>query len=432
MTDDPSAETSSIRRSFGKVELRSVFGPFVQLYARSFFAGVALQVLAIMTLVEAVFLAERFPMVFRNVFQNHADPYDTALLFLFNSTQVFDLALATAVLMAVYWTTLRMRENRELLVLFAAGTGPYRLLVLALTIAAVALVGSLTVSGVLDPASRYQQREVLFNAMFRALQNGINTGQFYQFPNRVAFAPARSTAYHGGVRADQTRSLFVYEQDKPGTFRVITADLARLDGPDSAGRILLKLGGFASRTFSNVPSLAGAEPAPAHDSPENCANCREQPKEVSRITMYAHDVTQEMSLDQLMTFMPRGSSNEELTIFDQLGAKVDSASPIYREEMRQLGERLARSFLCLLAPLIALAAVCLTSRATNYFVLPLACMGLMSLNVTSQWLIRVITPLSPLSAFGVPALLTAAFAALLLAEIIREQGKLARPQLARP
>jgi lipopolysaccharide export system permease protein len=76
--------------------------------------------------------------------------------------------------------------------------------------------------------------------------------------------------------------------------------------------------------------------------------------------------------------------------------------------------------------------VCLTSRATNYFVLPLACMGLMSLNVTSEWLIRVIVPLNPLGAFSVPAILTIFFAALLLAEIIFEQGKLALPQLARP
>jgi hypothetical protein len=102
------------------------------------------------------------------------------------------------------------------------------------------------------------------------------------------------------------------------------------------------------------------------------------------------------------------------------------------EEMRLLGERFARSLLCLLAPFIALASVCLTSRATNYFVLPLAGMALMSLNVTSEWLIRAIAPSDPLQALAAPAALTAAFVALLLVEIIREQGKLVRPQLARP
>ena len=162
----------------------------MHLYARSFFASVALQVFTVMVLVEAIFLAERFPMVFRDVFRHNADLFDTALLFLCNSTQIFDLALAIAILMAVYWTTLRMRENRELLVLFAAGTGPYQLMALILAIAVAAQIASLTVSGVIDPASRYAQRVILFNAEFRALKNGINTGQFYKFPNRVAFAPA--------------------------------------------------------------------------------------------------------------------------------------------------------------------------------------------------------------------------------------------------
>ncbi len=432
MTSSQSTKTSDRRFHGLKAGLRAGLGPFMQLCARSFFASVALQVFAVMSLVEAVFLAEKFPMVFRDVFRHHADPYDTALLFLFNSTQVVDLALATAVLMAVYWTTLRMRENRELLVLFAAGTGPYRLLALTLAIAVAALIGSLTVSGVIDPASRYAQREILFNATFRALQNGINTGQFYKFPNRVAFAPARSMAEGGRPGADLTRSLFVYDEEKPGSFRVITADHARLDGPDTSGRLLLKLGGFMSRTFSTASLPAGAAPAPSQPGAKACADCREQPRDLSRITMYANDVTQELGIDQLLTFQPRGSEKEELTIFEQIGTKGEPTSTRHKEEMRQLGERLARSFLCLLAPLIALASVCLTSRATNYFVLPLACMGLMSLNVTSEWLIRVIVPLNPLDAFSVPAILTIFFAALLLAEIIFEQGKLALPQLARP
>jgi O-antigen ligase len=100
--------------------------------------------------------------------------------------------------------------------------------------------------------------------------------------------------------------------------------------------------------------------------------------------------------------------------------------------MRLLGERFARSLLCLLAPLMALTAVCLTSRATNYLALPLACMALMALNVTSQWLIRAIVPLDTFGALAVPSVLTAVLGALLLTEVINKQGELVRPQLARP
>jgi len=64
--------------------------------------------------------------------------------------------------------------------------------------------------------------------------------------------------------------------------------------------------------------------------------------------------------------------------------------------------------------------------------LPLAGMALMSLNVTSEWLISAIAPSDPLEALTAPIALTAVFVVLLLTEIIREQGKLVRPQLAQP
>lgn len=397
--------------------LIGLMGPFTLLYARRFFGGVAGLVFTVMLLFEAVFVAERFPMVFRAVFQHHADPRDMGFLLLCNSTQVVDLALAIAILVGTYWTILRMRENRELLVLVAAGTGPFQLIGLVLAVAVVAMGVSLTVSGVLDPAARFAEREVLFQAEFRGLRTGINTGQFYDFPGRVAYAPARYQA-EGLAAVNQTRGLFVFEDMKGGKFRVVTADHASLEGPDSAGRILVKLGGFSSQTFdpSGTP----------------CKDCVGFSGSVSQLATMAGDITQAMKADQLLAFEPRGVDAGELTVFDQFAAGYSSGDPRHREDMRLLGGRLARSFLCLLAPLIALACVCLTNRTTNYFALPLACMGLMSLNVTSEWLIRAVVPLDPWAALRTPAVVTLILGALLLAEIIREQGKLAQPQLGRP
>ncbi|GAA0565580.1 LptF/LptG family permease [Rhizomicrobium electricum] len=397
--------------------VKRLTGPFTLLYARRFFSGVALLVFTVMVLFEAVFVAERFPMVFRAVYQNHADPRDMGFLLLCNSTQVVDLALAIAILVGTYWTVLKLRENRELLVLVAAGTGPFQLIGLALAVAVVGMFTSLYVSSVLDPAARFAEREVLFQAEFRGLRTGINTGQFYDFPGRVAFAPARQAA--GNMTAtNQTRGLFVYEELKDDKFRVVTADHASLEGPDASGRLLLKLGGFTSQTFD-----------PAGKS---CKDCGGTTTGLSQMATLAGDITQTMRTEQLLSFEPRGAKADELTIFDQFAASEYSGEARHRDDMRLLGERLARSFLCLLAPLIALACVCLTNRTSNYFALPLACMVLMSLNVTSEWLIRVIVPLDPWGALRTPALLTLVIAAMLLAEIFREQGKLAQPQLGRP
>ncbi len=401
--------------------LHSIWRPFGPMYARRFIAAVVLQVLVVMALFEAVFLAERFPMVFRLVFQHHADPVDTGLLLLFNGTQVFDLALAIAILMAVYWTTLRWRENRELLVLVAAGTGPGQLIALELTIAVAAQVCSLMMSGLVEPASRYEQRVILFDAQVRALRNGINTGQFYQFPGKVAYAPAEN-GQEGA--SQQTRGLFVYEQLKPDSFRVVTADHARLSGPDRSGRIVLKLTGLTAHTFTNLGTSNGKKSRGA------CVDCGKAA--VTGIALSASNVTQAMNIDELLTLEPRGSEPSEMTLFEQFAGGATVSAKRHREDMRLLGERLSRSFLCLLAPLIAMAAVCMTTRATNYFVLPLACMALMALNVTSEWLVRVIVPLDPAAALRTPAVVAAVMAALLLIHIVRKQGKLALPQLARP
>jgi lipopolysaccharide export LptBFGC system permease protein LptF len=403
-------------------------GAFKHLYARRFFANVAVQAFSVMALVEAIFLAERFPMIFRDVLKNNANLFDTALLFVCNSTQIFDLALAIAILMAVYWTTLAMRENRELLVLFAAGNGPYQLVALVTAVAVAGLIGSLTVSGVIDPASRFFQREILFDAEFRALRFGINTGQFYDFPNRIAFAPK---SLSGSANSGQTRRLFIFEPVKQGRFRVTTADLAHIEGPDSAGMVVVRLDGVTSHIFSDAQSSPGAGPPAAIMNERGCTNCGSQSKRITHLTLFAHDIAQQMKMDDLVTFLPRGSEADELTLFEQTMRTTYTTAPKRLEGMRLLGERFARSLLCLLAPFIALVSVCLTSRATNHLVQPLACLTLMALNLASEWLIRTIAPTYPFEALAVPAVLTAAFASLFLAAIVREQGLLVRPQLGR-
>jgi len=396
--------------------LRLVAGPLAQLFAQRFFRGVSGLILIVMVLFEAVFLAERFPMVFRAVFQHHADPSASFQLLLWNSTQVVDLALAIAVLVSVYWTTLRLRENRELLVLVAAGTGPYQLINLVVMVAVLALIGSITVSGILDPAARFAERQLLFNAEFQALRTGINTGQFYEFGKRIAFAPARKQVSGKGA-AYQTRGLFVYDELAPGKFRVVTADHASLNGPDDDGRVVLKLGGFTSQTFTAAAA-------------DTCVGCQTQ--NATHMALLSGNVTQAMMADQILTFDPRGTNADELSIFDQFAENQYASDARHREDMRLLGERIARCLLCLLAPFVALACVCMTNQRTNYFALPLACMALMSLNVASVWLIRVIVPLDPWGAVRAPAIVTALLAVLLLAEIYREQAKLAQPQLGRP
>jgi lipopolysaccharide export LptBFGC system permease protein LptF len=419
MTTNPVVGILDLRSRIGKIRIRALSGLFTHLYARQLFGTVIMQALAVMALVEAIFLAERFPIVFRDVLKNNASLIDTSLILALASTQIFDLALAIAILMAVYWAVLRMRENRELLVISAAGTGLFQIMSLIFAISFGAQVCSLFVSGLVDPLSRYAQRVILFNAEFHALASGINTGQFYYFPKRVAYAPAQRAANRQNVNSGQSRKLFIYEQLQPDKFRVVTADRARLDGPDASGIILLRLNGFTSHVFS--------ESQAEKSDKRTCVGCAAPEKDMSSMTLSARDIVRQTTVDELMAFRPRGSEAAEWTMFEQLGPKSDINSRRRLEEMRLLGERFARSLLCLLAPLIGLASVCLTVRATDYIVLPLACMALMSLNITSAWLIRTIAPSDPFGALIIPSALVAVFMVVLLGLIARRQGELVRP-----
>jgi lipopolysaccharide export LptBFGC system permease protein LptF len=342
-----------------------------------------------------------------------------------------------------------MREERELLVLSAAGVGLLQLVLLVAAVAVTAQMGSLAVSGAIDPASRYAERVILFDAEYRAIRSGVTAGQFYFFPDHVAFAPPRE---HGPDRrpfepgeyyfspnyvvqrngpSSEDRRLFVYEQQATGVSRIITANHAYLDGPDATGRIALKLRDFASHTLLEGQAASSAT-ASTNEVPCLGSLCSRRLPEFPQIAMHVRDLSQAMTIDQLIPFPPRGSDVIEQTVFDQLFASQADPAARHLNEMVSLGQRFTRSLLCFLAPLVALAALSLTTQFSNNFVLPLACMVLMTLDLATERLITAMAPADATGALGIPLVVAAALAAALFWYIRRVQGALIRPQLSRP
>lgn len=419
-------------------------------YARGFFRRVGLQAVAVIGLIEAIFLAEHFTWVFRDAAKHEANLFDISLVLICSGTGIFDLALAISIFIAAYTTLVRMRERRELLVLFASGLGPYQLSALILVLAVVAQIAGIFGSGIVDPLSKYAQRSVLFSAELHSLKKGVARGEFYYFPGYVAYATEHATgsdaapplppipssvglpnvidARPAPVSA-RDRTLFIYQQIAPDASRIITAANARLDGPDRAGKIALNLGDFTSHTFAdNRPlSATGLSSMPVAKSP--CANCADDAGNQPSVTMNVHDMSQLMMVDQLLPFGARGSDPEEQTIFEQFGTPPDQTVQARKQQMRLLAERFSRSLLSLLAPLLALAALCMTSRRTNWFILPLSCLALMSVYLVSEWLISAVTPHTVLSALLPPILLAALVAGGIFWLIFRRQDEIARPGL---
>jgi lipopolysaccharide export system permease protein len=312
-------------------------------------------------------------------------------------------------------------------------------------VAFAAQIVCITGSGVVDPFSRYAQRSILFSTELRSLKKGIAKDQFYYFPSYVAYATDQAAAggdlpefaaspaggpiiidARGGPRPVNGRTLFVYQQIAPHASRVVTAAQARLDGPNTAGKVILNLGDFTSHTFADAHPLGGSNARP-RPGQVRCIDCLEDLKDVPRVTMRVRDMSQLMMVDQLLPFGARGSDAAEQTVFEQLAGRNQTPA----EDMRLLAERFARSLLSTLAPLVGLAALCLTSRLTNCFMLPLACLALMSVDLVCEWLITTISPMGVAGAMIPPALLFLGIAILALAIVIRRQRDLVRPQLAR-
>jgi lipopolysaccharide export LptBFGC system permease protein LptF len=345
---------------FGKAVLVSAKIPSV--YARRYLLGIGFQLVLILLFVEAILLAEKLNDVLRAALDRQAHFSDILLLLMYTAPAVFDLALPLALMIAVYRIALRRREDRELLVLSGAGVGSARFIWWAMAIGLAAQLISLIVSGAIQPRVKFAERRLLFAAQYQALTGGIAPGQFYFFGKNTVYASPQE-------KKSPDRPLFIFQRDvnENNSDRVIDADHARLVGPDPDGNFTLRL-----RDFKTVD----------YDYRQGDSRSIVQSGS-TRIGQF----DQELTLDQLLRFDPRGSKLGEWTSLELVRASLASE----RTNIPQVTEvvrRLARSLLCLLAPLIAGVALALTNRATRSFALPAACGALMCFDLGASALVE--------------------------------------------
>jgi lipopolysaccharide export LptBFGC system permease protein LptF len=147
--------------------------------------------------------------------------------------------------------------------------------------------------------------------------------------------------------------------------------------------------------------------------------------------MKVRDMSQLMMVDQLLPFTARSQNTAEQTLFEQLFVPDDSSKDARAAQMRLLAERFSRSLLAFLAPLIALVGVAFTNRLTNWFALPLSCLGLMAVNLLCESVITNVAPLSVAGALLPVLLLYGGFAYGIFTLIVWRHAEFVRPQLAR-
>lgn len=385
---------------------------FPRQQARRIARDVALQVGLVLLLIECIFVSEKLISgLLEEVLKIQAPLSKTLVMMAALLPEVFELALPTAVLIAVYRVALAMREDREFLMLSSLGIPPHGLIRLVLVLGLGAQLATVFIGGFVDPLSRYAFRLVMFTAQYDALAgNTVNANRLFE--TRVGTVVVTPRA--GGEGRPR---LFVRQEDGPGRERVVVANGASLTGPSETGRVSLHLYDFSVDEFAS----AGAE-APRTGRPPTAP--------VS--SLRGSSTQQTLVINDVVPFDPRSRNVAELTT----GELLFSAAT-HDGHRLELGKRIGRSLLCLLAPLIAILALSFTTRFNQAFVLPLACAGLMATEIVGTVALGgLAAPGGPLGG-SVPAMLAflAVMAALLAYAMTRfaalRSSAIARPGLSR-
>jgi lipopolysaccharide export system permease protein len=391
------------RRVRSRLDLTGRSRPFPRQQANLIKREVVIQVALVLLLIESIFVAEQLISgLLEEVLKIRASLGKTITMMAAMLPQVFELALPTAILVAVYRVSLSLREDREFLMLSSLGIPPQGLIRLVIRIGIVAQLAAIAVGGFIDPLSRYGFRLVMFAAQYNALTDGTITA------NRLIETRVGTVSVTPRPDGEPRPRLFVRQVNPDGTERVVVANGTRLVGPDETGRVSLHLYDFVVDDFA----------APNPNSP--------RPRIAPVSSLRGIATQQSMVIDDIVPFDPRGRNTAELTIVEL--ARTAGADPRHRLEFVK---RLGRSFLCLLAPLIALLALSFTTRANQAFVLPIACAGLMATEIFGTTALAGALGLGTWLMMAVIVTGALGIGGLLVAAIAIRSSAVARPALGR-
>jgi lipopolysaccharide export LptBFGC system permease protein LptF len=394
------------RRLVSQLDLGGRARRFPSQQAHRIMRDVTVQVALVLLLIESIFVAEQLISgLLEEVLKIRAPLAKTIAMMATMLPQVFELALPTAILIAVYRVSLGLREDREFLMLSSLGIPPHGLIRLVIRIGIWAQIAALAVGGFVDPLARYAFRLVMFSSQYHALTGGTVTANRL-FETRIGTVSVMPRS--DGV---PTPRLFVRQPTEGGGERIVVANGTRLVGPDLDGRVALHLYDFAVDDF----------PAP----PAGASGPQQWPVAPTS-SLRGTSTQQSLVFNDVVPFDPRGRNIAELTLPELLTGAFTRTG-----ERLELAKRIGRSLLCLIAPLIALLALSFTTRANQAFVLPLACAGLMTMEIAGT---SVLTGVLPAGLWPVLSLVAAGGLAIgvgLVVAVALRSSAIARPGLSR-
>jgi lipopolysaccharide export LptBFGC system permease protein LptF len=331
--------------------------------------------LIVLVTIEALFLSDVIvSRVLPELLSLGAGIGSIALVVLYSVPNGLFIALPTALLVGVYIVVLRRRENQEFKIFAGFGYGPRTLSLTAVTVGLTGAVLSLALSGFVEPVSRYLLVTTLEGVAHQAIRDGdLASGRFYQVGDTTIFA---ASGHLKTVAGD----VFMHQKRSDDLGRVIVA--SRLFNPqvgeqNQFGLLLNDVNVYEFSDRAGGRKAKKAEPG--------CVNCDQRDKLPPLKYMYVDKFY--MDLPKVSAEVTRSWRHPRESNFIDLFS-VAEWDPRHVEVF---GERLLRSVLCLLTPLLALVAVALTTKATLLFALPAASAGVLFLSFFASNNIGVIS-----------------------------------------
>lgn len=343
----------------------------------------AKQILAVLLLAEAVFLAESLTGLLEQVLRNGGKLIHVGYALGLTAPEIFDFALPLAIVIGLYVALYSAREDREIVVLSAAGVSWSYIPRVAVAVGIAGFIASLLVSGYFNPWMAFAKRALLFDLkaqyIFQAIAEPGREDAIQTIQGRTFIS------LNGEEDGEIRRRLFVHQPGDPEGWRVTQADGWGLDGPDEEGRYSLGLGqvkayDFREQAVSGEALLSEGKGPNLRTLPGTVA-----PSVPALPLMRINEVSLPVRLDNILQMIPRRLVAAEWTFSDAVGAGEALLEAAPEAVRRRAGEILARALLCLFAPLMAVAAVILSrGGASRFLALPAACGALLTVDTASR------------------------------------------------
>lgn len=333
---------------------RASLAPFLrQPVSRHYILGVlgdiARITLIVCAAVEGIFLSDLLINVLLPRVLEHRSSVLTLLLLIgVSAPEGLFLSLPVAIVVGCYLTLLRRRETGEFTVLAGMGYGGRLLFTIAAVVGIGFLILSMLLSAFVEPLSRYTRERVLVDMAFQGMSNAeIGAGKFYTMDELTVFLTA-------GRLVQGADHVFIFQEKANGAQQLMMVN--KTEGVKNAAGdpVGLMLDGM---TVVNYATTEVADP--------RCAECRRQ-----TIVPANYNV-----IDRLFVKLPKISGPDPGQRGDNINnnTTIELLLQLDRKDARELvGQRLLRSLLCMLAPIIALLAVAMTRPATQLVAMPAA------------------------------------------------------------